>query len=131
VHGDSFFAVSGQVEIHDGKQHDGGSYYFLSPGQAYNLKSRSIEVQDELPLALTVRSANRTKTPSGTSTVGTGVLESRNSNTEPQKINYECGVSLYSVGNNVYPARPDGPRQIRIRAREVNTDKVREYSCKF
>jgi hypothetical protein len=132
VHGDSFFVVGGQVEIHDGKQHDGASYYFLSSGQAYNLKSRSIEVQDELPLALTVTTANRKKTRSATLTVGTGLLESRNSpNAESQQINYECGVSLYSVGNNVYPARPDGPHQIKIRAREVNTDNLREYACKF
>jgi len=38
-------------------------------------------------------------------------------------------VSLYSVGNNVYPARPDGAHRIKIQAREVNTDKLGEYTC--
>jgi cyanophycinase len=33
VHGDSFFVVGGQVEIHDGKQHDAEPYYFLSSGK--------------------------------------------------------------------------------------------------
>lgn len=42
-----------------------------------------------------------------------------------------AGISLYSVGKNEYPARPDGTRQIKIRAREVNTDKLGEYTCKF
>jgi cyanophycinase len=130
VHGDSFFAVGGQVAIHDGRSHDGEPYFFLSSGQSYNLKARSVERQEESPLALTVRTASRRPTPFGSMTVGTGVLESRD-NFQSQGVNYQCGVSLYSIGNNVYPARPDGARQIKIRAREVNTDQLREYTCKF
>ena len=42
VHRDSFFVVGGRVTIHDGKQHDGASYYFLSSGQAFNLTTRAI-----------------------------------------------------------------------------------------
>jgi cyanophycinase len=130
VHGDSFFVVGGQVAIHDGKAHDGAHYFFLSSGKSYDLKTRSVQPQDDLPFVLTVNSASRRTTRSGTTTVGQGVLQSR-TGSESQKINYECGVSLYSVGKTKYPARPDGPHQIRIRAREVNTDKLLEYTCKF
>jgi hypothetical protein len=63
-------------------------------------------------------------------TLPEGVLQSR-TGSESQQINYECGVSLYSVGKNEYAARPDGARRIKIRAREVNTDKLGEYTCKF
>jgi len=136
VHGDSFFVVGGKVAVHDGKQHDGAAYYFLSPGQAFDLKNRSLdkasESQSEYPLALRVTAATRSESKSGIKTVGTGTLESRNSSdAELKQINYECGVSLYSVGNNVYPARPDGTHQIKILAREVNTNRLREYTCKF
>jgi cyanophycinase len=41
VHGDSFGVLGGQVAVYDGKQHDGNLYYFLSPGQAFNLKERT------------------------------------------------------------------------------------------
>jgi cyanophycinase len=48
VHGDSFLVVGGptgnQVAIHDGKKHDGDArYYFLSSGQTYNLRTRTLE----------------------------------------------------------------------------------------
>lgn len=130
VHGDSFFVVGGQVAIHDGKPHDDARYFFLSSGQSYDLRTRAVQAQDDLPLVLTVNSASRKTTPSGITTVGQGVLQSR-IGSESQQINYECGVSLYSVGKNEYPARPDGARRIRILAREVNTDKLLEYACKF
>jgi len=129
VHGDSFFVVGGQVAIHDGKTHDGKPYYFLSSGQSYNLKSRSPEGQEESPLALRVITAQRARSPSGPVTRGAGVLESRE--TSPSRaIHYECGVSLY-LGNTVYPARLDGEHQIKIQAREANTDQLRAYTCKF
>ena len=130
VHGNSFFVVGGQVAIHDGKLQGGALYFFLSSGQSYDLETRSVKPQDDLPLMLTVNTASRKTTRSGITTVGEGVLQSR-IGSESQKINYECGVSLYSVGKNEYPARPDGQRQIRILAREVNTDKLAEYTCKF
>lgn len=132
VHGDSFFVVGGQVAIHDGKMHDGAHYYFLSSGQSYNLKSRSPEAQDESPLALRVITAERTRSTFfwGNITRGSGVLESRRTS-ESRAIHYECGASLYSLGNTVYPASPDGEHQIKIRAREVNTDQLREHTCKF
>ena len=136
VHGDSFFVVGGQVAVHDGKQHDGAAYYFLSSGQAFDLKNRSLdkasESQSEYPLALSVTAATRSESKSGIKTVGTGTLESRNSSdAELKQINYECGVSLYSVGHNIYPARPDGTHQAKILTREVDTNKLREYTCKF
>jgi hypothetical protein len=131
VHGDSFFVVGGHVAIHDAKKHNGENYYFLSSGQAFDLRTRSVEAQEELPLSLIVNTAARTKTLSGSIiTKGTGTLESHGS-PEVQHINYVCGVSLYSIGNNVYGAFPDGLRQIKIRARDVNADILREYTCKY
>jgi cyanophycinase len=136
VHGDSFFVVGGQVAIHDGKQHQGSSYYFLSSGQAFDLKTRSVLSADmqsdsEYPLTLTVTSANRSRSQGQIKTIGVASLEPRNaSNQEVQSINFECNVSLYSVGKNFYPARLDGPHQITIKAREVDSDKLREFTCK-
>jgi cyanophycinase len=43
VHGDSFEVLTGQVIIHDGHRHGGESYYFLSPRQKFNLRSRAPE----------------------------------------------------------------------------------------
>jgi len=41
VHGDYFDIIGkSKVGIYDGKQHDGKSYYFLSPGQRFDLKNR-------------------------------------------------------------------------------------------
>lgn len=130
VHGDSFFVIGGQVAIHDGKKHDGAPYFLLSSGQSYNLRTRSIEAQEEPPYSLSVTSATRRPTSSGTITTGVGVLRSRDGS-ESREINYECNVSLYSLGNNVYHARLDGARQIKISAREVNSDNLLEYTCKF
>lgn len=130
VHGDAFFVVGGQVAIHDGKPHDGARYFFLSSGQSYDLKTRSVQPQDDSPLVLTVNNASRKTTQSGVLTVGQGVLQPR-IGSESEQINFECGVSLYSVGKNEYPARPDGARQMRVLAREVNTDKLGEHTCKF
>jgi cyanophycinase len=132
VHGDSFFVVGGQVAIHDGRAHDGASYYFLASGQSFNLRTRSVEPMEDTPLTLTVTSARRSITDSGVMTAGTGFLQSRRSSLPATpEIKYECKVSLYSVGNNVYPARQDGPGKFRIRAREVNTDILGEYPCRF
>ena len=41
VRGDQFEVIgAGQVAITDGKQHDGRSHYFLSPGERFDLKKR-------------------------------------------------------------------------------------------
>lgn len=41
VQGDQFEIIgAGQVAITDGKSHDGRSYYFLSPGERFDLKAR-------------------------------------------------------------------------------------------
>jgi cyanophycinase len=133
VHDDSFFVVGGQVAVHDGKKHIGGaSYFLLSSGQAYNLKTRTIVLQQKLPMTLTVTSASRTPRASGmgSSTIGVGQLESRETS-ESERINYQCAVSLYSIGNNVYQAHPDGPHRLKVEAREVDSDKLSEYSCTY
>jgi cyanophycinase len=137
VHGDSFFVVSGHVTIHAGHFPDGrpGSYV-LSPGQSFNLKTRvADDIAHNLGHNLTVLSATRFPTPSGNRTVGVASIGTHsggaNAPATNQPINYECEVSLYSIGGTIYPAEFDGPGHLRIQAREVNTDALREYPCKY
>ena len=110
----------------------GASYYLLSSGQAYNWKTRKAVAPDNLPLTLTPVTAARTPKPSGlgSATTGKAVLESR-ATSESERITYQCDVTLYSVGNNVYLARPDGPHRLKIQAREIDTDKLSEYACTY
>jgi cyanophycinase len=133
VHGDSFFVVGGQVAVHDGRQHDGAAHYLLSSGQAFNLKARSAADEPQTghnyPLTLRVTAAERSGTKSGIKTIGSGVLESRDST--PVRIKMECEVNLYSVGRNLYPARLEGPHKMRIEARPVDSDRVGEFAYKY
>jgi len=133
VHGDSFFVVGGKVAIHDGMQHDGASYFFLSSGQAFNLTTRLIIEQQiqNYPLTLTVADAHRSETKSGIKTVGSGVLESRDHAQPPMQVKMECEVSLYSVGKNLYPARLEGSHKFKILARPIGSDKLSELPCKY
>jgi cyanophycinase len=131
VHGDSFFVVGGQVVIHDGKKHNGTPYYLLSSGQAFDLRGRSA-MPDESPLSLIITAATRTMTPNGIKTTGTARLESRNdSTTQRIDIKYECQGSLYSLGGTAYAARPDGPGKIQLKVRDLDGDKLREYTCTY
>ena len=83
VHRDSFFVVGGRVAIHDGGNHDGTGYYFLSSGQAFNLGKRSVDDSQDrhssrrYSLTLTVTAATRVRTKSGIKTVGSGLLKMR------------------------------------------------------
>ena len=43
VHGDKFEVMAGKVLIHDGKKHETGNYYYLAPGQTFDLRSRRAE----------------------------------------------------------------------------------------
>jgi len=43
VHGNSLEVAAGKVIIHDGKKHETGNYYFLSPGQTFNLATRTAQ----------------------------------------------------------------------------------------
>jgi len=135
VHRDSFFVVGGQVAIHDGKQHNGESYYFLSSGQAFDLQSRSVSSEPQIgeyPLALVVTAATRSPSKSGTNTVGSGLLEPRDdSQQSPKQVNIECNVALYSVGRNAYPARLVGNNQIKILARAEDSARLSEFTCKY
>ena len=133
VHHDSFFVVGGQVAIHDGKQHDGASYYFLSSGQAFNLTTRSIidEPTHDYPLRLSLTTAGRAQTKSGTKTVGEGVLEYKDSSHPPVQVKMECEVGLYSVGKNLYPARLDGGHKFKILVRPIGSDKLSEFTCRY
>jgi hypothetical protein len=35
--------MDGEVLIHDGKQHDGKTYYILHPGDTFNLRTRTVQ----------------------------------------------------------------------------------------
>jgi cyanophycinase len=137
VHGDSFFVVSGNVTIHDGMQlPDGRPSRVLGPGQSFNLKTRvSDDIAHNFDHNLTVLSATRSRMPSENKTVGVGSIGTHsggaNAPATSQQINYECEVSLYSIGGTIYPAEFDGPGKLRIQAREVDTNALREYTCKY
>jgi cyanophycinase len=127
VHGDSFFVVSGRVVIHDAKrQSDGKPVRALGPGESFNLETRLVDdMAQKLSRSLSVLSATRSRTPFGNRTIGVGSLGTG------QHINYECEVSLYSIGDTIYPIEFNGQHQLRIRAREVNTDVLRNYNCTY
>ncbi len=158
VHGDSFKVVGGaQVAIHDGGQHEGASYYFLSSGQTYNLRTRAVELpttsestprnvptstaasrvntaeDSRYPLILKVTAARRFVGQSGTKTSGAGLLTSKaDSKSTPQDIIIECDTGIYSrAGYNIYPARIDHPHQLKIVVRELGSDKMDEFTCKY
>ena len=133
VHRDSFFVVGGQVVIHDGKQHRGASYYLLSSGQAFNLTTRSTMDQrtEDYPLTLTVTAATRSQAKSAVKTVGQGVLESKDGAHPPMQFKMECEVNLYSLGQNLYPARWDGSHKFKILARPIDSDRLSEHACRY
>jgi cyanophycinase len=153
VHGDSLEVIDGQVAIYDGKEHGGALYYYLSPGQTFNLKTRIVEhvaesrpastssvatgkTQDGknmYPLTLTVTSAQRFAGQWGTKTSGAGLLASKDDpNAAPERIIIECDTGVFSrAGNNVYPARISKPHQLKIAAREIGSEKVHESTCKY
>jgi cyanophycinase len=149
VHGNLFSVMGGQVAIHDGKDHDGALYYFLSPGQTFDLKTRSVAPAESLlipgavttesasgsryPLTLTVTSAQRRSHNGEMSTNGTGLLTWTGDPGKPaQRITFECDTGVFSrAGSNVYPARSIKPYQIKIESREMGSDKVLEATCKY
>jgi cyanophycinase len=150
VHGDSFEVVGGQVAVHDGKEHEGAPYYFLSPGQTLNLKTRAVEQTlarntpapaaatgnsqaSKYPVVLTVISAERTNHNGYTTTDIVGYLSD-----DPRKaqLHMVCDAGIFSRGPdgkaNTYPARYSGKsHQLKIGAREVGSDKVHEFTCKY
>jgi len=139
VHGDSFFNVTGQVTIHDAKKRNGPHSFLLSDGHSFNLTTRLIDstggpdADENYPLMLIVLTPTRYKTQEGYKTLGKGALSSKNSAaTQPvQPVNFECDVSLYNSGRSFYVARLDGPNQLKIIARAVNSDELREYTGKY
>ncbi len=138
VHRNSFFVVSGQVLIHDGKQHAGRRYYALLPGQAYDLTRRIIDTSDaadergRFPLTLILNRAWRMAESSGTITMGTGVLESRDSQSMTvRKVTLVCSASLYDIGATAHAARLHGTHDLTIRARELGSDTMRSFQCRI
>jgi cyanophycinase len=138
VHGNAFFVVGGQVAIYDGKDHDGAHHYFLSPGQAFDLKARALDASDEgvnaeqYSLVFKAMSASRSSGPDGILTVGTGQLDPKGGSPQGEEtVKYSCNVSLYSLGGTPYPAHRDGPDQMTIRTRAVDGDTLRDYPCRM
>jgi hypothetical protein len=109
----------------------------VSSGQAFNLETCSLDTRfapqsANYPLSLVVNSVRRSRNQGSVKTVGLGVLDTKEgASSESKHINFECNVSLYSVGNNVYRARADGPHQFEVLAREVNSDELREFVCMY
>jgi hypothetical protein len=150
VHGDSFEVVGGQVAVHDGKEHEGAPYYFLSPGQTLNVKTRAVEQTlarntpapaaatgdsqaSKYPVVLTVISAERTNRNGYTTTDIVGYLSDDLRKTQLHMV---CDAGIFSRGPdgkaNTYPARYSGKsHQLKIGAREVGSDKVHEFTCKY
>jgi hypothetical protein len=66
---------------------------------------------------LVVLTATRSETKAGIRTVGDGLLKSGTPpKPEAKRIKFDCNVSLYSRGKNLYPARLEGTRQLKIKA---------------
>ncbi len=154
VHGDSLEVIGGQVAIYDGKEHDGALYYFLSPKQTFNLKTRAMEngsaeslarntpapaaatgesQANKYPVVLTVISAQRTNRGGYTTTDIIGYLSDDPRQTQLHMV---CDVGIFSRGPdgkaNTYPARYSGKsHQLKIAAREIGSDKVHESTCKY
>jgi hypothetical protein len=85
------------------------------------------------PLILTVTSAARHTHKGATTTTGTGVLTSKDDPSKPpENIAFQCDTAVFRhAGNNVYPARVHKPYQLKIAAREIGSDKVQEFTCKY
>jgi hypothetical protein len=85
------------------------------------------------PLVLTVTSASRHTHKGATSSTGTGVLTSKDDPSRPpENISFQCDTAVFShAGNNVYTARVHKPYQLKIAAREIGSDKVKEFTCKY
>jgi hypothetical protein len=146
--------IGGQVAIYDGKEHDGALYYFLSPKQTFNLKTRAVEhgsaeslgqntpapaaatgesQATKYPVVLTVISAQRTNHGGYTTTDIVGYLSDDPRQTQLHMV---CDTGVFSQGPdgkaNRYPARYSGKsHQIKIAAREIGSDKVHESTCKY
>lgn len=149
VHGNLFTVMGGQVAIHDGKDHDGELYYFLSSGQTFNLKTRSAASPSETlpnntppsassqssryPLTLTVTSASRQSRNGAITTTGAGVITFNDgSGKPPLRITFVCDTGVFSrSGSNTYPAREAKPYQIKIESREIGSEKTHESTCKY
>lgn len=85
------------------------------------------------PLVLTVTSAARRTHKGATTTSGTGVLTSRDDPSRPpENISFQCDTAVSShAGTNVYMARVHKPYQLKIAAREIGSDKMKEFTCKY
>jgi cyanophycinase len=64
VQGDEFEVIgASKVAMHDGRDHDGKQYYFLMPGQKFDLKKRAVAKEHVKPLSLQFSSQLPDSTP--------------------------------------------------------------------
>jgi cyanophycinase len=134
VHRDAFFVVGGQVLVSDGTKSSGERHLILSPGQAYDLAARQLQpsyqrLRDDFPATLVVKTAVRSQASLGWKTVGTGVLQGPQPG-NPSAVQLDCAVSLYSYGSADYPVRVDGPGQISVLTRPVDSDALQGALCR-
>jgi cyanophycinase len=155
VHGNLFEVLGGQVAIHDGRNHDGTGYYFISPGQTFDLKTKAVaraattesisrniptpaaptgESQtSKYPIILTVTSATRTNHAGYTSTE---IIGYRSDDPGQTQLHMVCDIGIFSRGPdgkaNTYPARNGGKsHQLKIETRDIGSDKTHEHTCKY
>ncbi|MGA2905034.1 MAG: hypothetical protein ABSD98_14470 [Candidatus Korobacteraceae bacterium] len=105
------------------------------PMKAYD-DSPTVQVESQAnkyPLILTVTSAARHTHKGVTTTTGTGVLTLKDDPSKPpENISFQCDTGVFSrAGKNTYPARVHKPFQLKIAAREMGSDKVKEFTCKY
>jgi hypothetical protein len=85
------------------------------------------------PLVLTVTSAAHRTHKGATTTSGSGVLTSKDDPSKPpENISFQCDTAVSShAGTNVYMARVHKPYQLKIAVREIGSDKMKEFTCKY
>ncbi len=155
VHGDSFRVVGvGQVAIHDGKDHDGALYYFLSSGQTFNLKTRAVAVQaDSLSIPKSSPADNSGLTFAGHELIRLTVISSRrynqrgsvrseilailsDSGSGPVAMNCEGSGGLLGQKTDGTPGRylfyHSKPNQIKIVSRTMGSETMKDnITCKY
>ena len=88
-------------------------------------------MQDATGIDLGNTAATRSQAKSAVKTVGQGVLESKDGAHPPMQFKMECEVNLYSLGQNLYPARLDGSHKFKILARPIDSDRLSEHACRY
>jgi cyanophycinase len=140
VHGDLFKVIGGRVTIYDGKQHDGLSYYFLSPEQTFNLKTRAVEAERAADsVSAPTLEVNATNYPllvrgdnaqaNGNATMLSGqVLDTQTK--AKQNFQWSCDYRIgITQGKSLFPAKQVAPGIFKLIIRMGNNQQT-EVECK-